>query len=65
VETRLQWGCAFSSAEIDYLLAEMEYKSGLQWGCAFSSAEIPSLLAKQILAYKCFNGAALFQAQKS
>jgi len=36
----LQWGCAFSSAEIKLKEAQATRDDLLQWGCAFSSAEI-------------------------
>jgi len=62
----LQWGCAFSSAEIlEIFFCVLLSFNLLQWGCAFSSAEIllnPSKLRGSPI--KGFNGAALFQAQK-
>jgi len=62
---RLQWGCAFSSAEIGALATEEGIQLvGLQWGCAFSSAEIAAMNYICSLEFRGFNGAALFQAQK-
>jgi len=83
----LQWGCAFSSAEITAKGKRYIFGNGasmglrffkrrnlnslgaillfylLQWGCAFSSAEMSRRLLKTTNLI-CFNGAALFQAQK-
>jgi len=62
--TRLQWGCAFSSAEIKRE-TKMSYTTVLlQWGCAFSSAEIALDYISNDIHSLGFNGAALFQAQK-
>jgi len=84
----LQWGCAFSSAEIDLIFVNVKIikrasmglrffkrrnnfnyvqkksHTKLQWGCAFSSAEIILAFQQAIRVIICFNGAALFQAQK-
>ena len=62
---QLQWGCAFSSAEIPWA-TNTNRKTGnrLQWGCAFSSAEMTAITTWLVLCVICFNGAALFQAQK-
>jgi len=38
----LQWGCAFSSAEMAQRRGRGNRFAKLQWGCAFSSAEIKS-----------------------
>jgi len=61
----LQWGRAFSSAEIG-LVDGCEFPEGrkLQWGRAFSSAEIFSPIDEIKSKSKSFNGAALFQARK-
>ena len=40
LDNQLQWGCAFSSAEISNAVALTNFYTELQWGCAFSSAEI-------------------------
>ena len=47
-DVTLQWGRAFSSAEISLILDDADAKRLLQWGRAFSSAEIAKRLSPPI-----------------
>ena len=60
----LQWGRAFSDAEISIKTGEKTLKTGLQWGRAFSDAEIPPIKSRASITVSGFNGAAPFQTRK-
>jgi len=60
----LQWGRAFSSAEIGNKVLLLHCDDLLQWGRAFSSAEMQQVKTSHYRLFLGFNGAALFQARK-
>jgi len=59
----LQWGCAFSSAEITDMFKLSIPGVPLQWGCAFSSAEIKGNATMSLSADKLQWGCAFSSAE--